>query len=238
MKKILFINVLCIALVLNMVLVYADTKVANNSLDEFEYGTYQEVEEQLSEMSIEELNELIDCIANESENTSINGQQFERTASVSEETVLGSIQVAWLAAAKIAYECGYTCGATMIEYSLGNQNYYEPEEGYLVTRKVRDSSAFVDYIDEVRASGKTYDSRGLSFEKSDNSDLFYALHNVDIYYKKSYARAFITIKDTFNFERDNDYDSFFSTTVNNWAWLSQHYDVLNPISIQLEFTYK
>jgi len=78
----------------------------------------------------------------------------------------------------------------------------------------------------------------LQIQKSDNADLFYALHRVStsgtgFMIGNSIMYYLITVHDTFDFAYDNNYDDLFTTTVNNWAWLCQQTHVLNPIEINL-----
>lgn len=74
-----------------------------------------------------------------------------------------------------------------------------------------------------------------AFTKNDNADLYYALHNVDIQISRLFDLTIVNITDVFDFEYDNDYDSLFTSIVNNWAWLCQQTNVLNPISINIAF---
>ena len=81
-------------------------------------------------------------------------------------------------------------------------------------------------------------SWSFTIQKSDNADLFYALHRVStsgtgFMIGNSIMYYLITVHDTFDFAYDNNYDDLFTTTVNNWAWLCQQTHVLNPIEINL-----
>ena len=75
-----------------------------------------------------------------------------------------------------------------------------------------------------------------AIEKSDNMDLFYALHAVDCHAgKQQNGKVYImTVTDRFNFELEN-YDDLFTDLVNNWALLCQWASILYPISIKIVF---
>ena len=98
-----------------------------------------------------------------------------------------------------------------------------------------------NYKNKVLNSGlKDFSGGSWSFtiQKSDNADLFYALHRVStsgtgFMIGNSIMYYLITVHDTFDFAYDNNYDDLFTTTVNNWAWLCQQTHVLNPIEINL-----
>ena len=134
--------------------------------------------------------------------------------------LLNNTQLAWLAAAQIARDKGYECAALMVEFSV---------------------TVFNNYKNKVLNSGlKDFSGGSWSFtiQKSDNADLFYALHRVStsgtgFMIGNSIMYYLITVHDTFDFAYDNNYDDLFTTTVNNWAWLCQQTHVLNPIEINL-----
>lgn len=46
----------------------------------------------------------------------------------------------------------------------------------------------------------------------------------------------VKVFDVFDFAYDNNYDSLFTSMVNNWAWLCQNAGVLNPIKITISFS--
>lgn len=85
-------------------------------------------------------------------------------------------------------------------------------------------------------------SGSFAFTYNDIPDLFYALHNVNIELTIIDSPLpslpdliSVNITDVFDFAYDNDYDSLFTSLVNNWAWLCQQINVLNEISVSILF---
>lgn len=157
--------------------------------------------------------------------------------------LLNNTQLAWLAAAQIARDKGYECAALMVEFSVYNIDYSESvtDSSTPLLDKLNTTTVFNNYKNKVLNSGlKDFSGGSWSFtiQKSDNADLFYALHRVStsgtgFMIGNSIMYYLITVHDTFDFAYDNNYDDLFTTTVNNWAWLCQQTHVLNPIEINL-----
>lgn len=183
-----------------------------------------------SGMSIDELNKFIDKMKDEDQ-TRASGN------------LLNNTQLAWLAAAQIARDKGYECAALMVEFSVYNIDYSESvtDSSTPLLDKLNTTTVFNNYKNKVLNSGlKDFSGGSWSFtiQKSDNADLFYALHRVStsgtgFMIGNSIMYYLITVHDTFDFAYDNNYDDLFTTTVNNWAWLCQQTHVLNPIEINL-----
>lgn len=181
-------------------------------------------------MSIDELNKFIDKMKDEDQ-TRASGN------------LLNNTQLAWLAAAQIARDKGYECAALMVEFSVYNIDYSESvtDSSTPLLDKLNTTTVFNNYKNKVLNSGlKDFSGGSWSFtiQKSDNADLFYALHRVStsgtgFMIGNSIMYYLITVHDTFDFAYDNNYDDLFTTTVNNWAWLCQQTHVLNPIEINL-----
>lgn len=179
-----------------------------------------------SGMSIDELNKFIDKMKDEDQ-TRASGN------------LLNNTQLAWLAAAQIARDKGYECAALMVEFSVYNIDYSESvtDSSTPLLDKLNTTTVFNNYKNKVLNSGlKDFSGGSWSFtiQKSDNADLFYALHRVStsgtgFMIGNSIMYYLITVHDTFDFAYDNNYDDLFTTTVNNWAWLCQQTHVLNPI---------
>lgn len=191
-----------------------------------------------SEMSIDELNNYIDQQV-------VNGQVgFEALSAITgvEPSVLigiiGSyyyLKLAWLAAAQIARNAGYSQAATLVEHSVRGQDYYEnttlPFNQYYMSNRIVRTNAFKTYFSQVRA-GK--DPGWFIINKSDNKDLFYALKKVSCNSKLQGTMYTITIDDTFDFKKE-DYEDLFVGLVNNWAYLCQGCFILRKVSVKIIF---
>ncbi len=137
----------------------------------------------------------------------------------------------------------FICAALMVEFSVYNIDYSESvtDSSTPLLDKLNTTTVFNNYKNKVLNSGlKDFSGGSWSFtiQKSDNADLFYALHRVStsgtgFMIGNSIMYYLITVHDTFDFAYDNNYDDLFTTTVNNWAWLCQQTHVLNPIEINL-----
>lgn len=192
----------------------------------------------IAQMTKDELNLYIDQIA---EYCQTAYPESTSLYSVNAE-VPGLVGQAWLAAAEIARDEGYVCAAIAVECSVNNVNLTESThvvygDGPFLT-KLKTTNAYQTYLASLLASGNTNANGSFVITKSDNSDLFYALHNVTTSATGSFpgtalASYMITITDVFDFALDNDYDDLFTTLVNNWAWLCQQTHVLHPITITL-----
>jgi len=182
-------------------------------------------------MSNEELNNFISNIAKLYFKSKTSKTSNIQTASVEQ---FNSIQLAWLAAAQIARNYGYSCAATLVEHSVKNIPYYEYGEGLFIN-KIRLTSVYKDYISKLKSGKiKLNEKNSIVFEKEDNADLFYALHKVYIKSEKGLLSIYtITISDIFDFGYDNYYDDLFTNIVNNWAWLCQQKQVLHPIDVTI-----
>lgn len=179
-----------------------------------------------SSMTDAELNDYIDNIASSSQKT--------------RASTTGNIGTAWLAAAQIARNRGYECAAKMVEYSVwGNdysEIYLEGTSGGLFYNKISINADFLSYQAKL---GTGSEPTSFAFTASTDADLFYALHNVNVTaeLKLPNTPAFsywnIVLTDIFDFAYDNNYDSLFTSLVNNGAWLCQQTHVLHPINFTL-----
>ncbi len=197
----------------------------------------------LTQMTEDELNLYIHQIAEicQTNNTVITSPD-STNAEVPGGVVPGVVGQAWLAAAQIARDKGYVCAALAVEHSVKNINIKEAThvvygDGPFL-RELKATSAYQTYLNSLLESGETNVDGSFEITKNDNSDLFYALHNVTTsatgtFPGTSIATYEITITDVFDFALDNDYDDLFTTLVNDWAWLCQQTDVLYPITITL-----
>lgn len=197
-----------------------DNNILENSeavklLNEYQYDDI-EFENYISNMSIEELNSAIDDLKYIYEN-------MENDQIVHYKKGYTPLELAWLLAAQVARRNGLACGATMVEYSVNGDNYYENEG--LFSGKIKATTVYKNWRQD-----RTYFS--FAFEKSDSKDLFYALHNIDI---EEYGSHKARIYDTFDFVFDYEYDSLMSSSINNWGWLCQNMDVLKPIKVNIVF---
>lgn len=135
-------------------------------------------------------------------------------------------KIAWLAAAAIANQKGYTCSATLVRNSVYNKPYSEwSRGGGLFASKIKHNS---DYL-----SAKKRHAKSFAFTKSHGSDLFYALHNVNANYHYTQKHP-IHIYDRFNFDRLWKYNGL-AGVANNIGFLSQHTYVLHDIKVDIYF---
>lgn len=193
-------------------------------------------------MTVDELNDFIDFVAENYNTITITGNanEYSVCADYGSSIIPNAVGMAWLAAAGIARDEGYEWAATMVELSVYNVNLEESivyGNGPL-TLAVKATDAYQDYLDYLLNCGKTSTNDSFCITKSDDADLFYALHNVTTsatgsFIGTSYASYMVTLTDVFDFEYDNDYDDLFTSLVNNWAWLCQQTHVLYPITITL-----
>lgn len=195
---------------------YVSIEDFNDPIDVLNVNTREDnlkMTKSLDNMNDEQLNEVIDYVANNKNNIS-----YRSTAS----NTKNKLKVAWKAAAKIARNNGYPLAGTLVEYSVEDIRYYEA------------NGMFSDAIKKTKVYDRMKSHKGEGqeeFTTNDSKDLYYALHGVTYYHGKN-NRLFIT--DTFDFELNTDYKNTFSTLVNNWAYLNQNIDVLNPINVTIE----
>lgn len=201
--------------------VYAADAIVDSVQSEEEY--LEQLSTQFENMTNDELNKYIEGMAVSS---------LARGTTVTTSSVKG----AWLAAAQLAKNAGYTCAATLVVCSVNGTSYTETDGGAF-GKKIKATSVYKNYFNTVKSSKKTSYSGSLCFT---SGDLFYALHNVSI--KSSgtlvgtaFASYIHTVSDVFDFAYDNNYNSLFTTLVNNWAWLCQQTGVLNKISVKITF---
>lgn len=226
--KRLAINI-CILSMISSSSVMANTKVIEQSnLEELSSNNIN-LKNKFENMTDNELNQYINDIAN----TSNENISTHTTVMVATE----NLKQAWLAAAQIARNNGYPCAASLVEFSVNNYKYAETSG--LIGNKILSTSTYKNYINNIKNNSSSSISGYMTFDKSVNSDLFYALHNVNINTQKMGIGQYITmnvkITDTFDFAYDNNYDSLFTSLVNNWAWLCQQQHVLNKIPVEINF---
>lgn len=172
------------------------------------------IENDLSDMSIEELNDYIHSL------------YLQSTASGGSSERAPILSAAWIAAAEIAGRAGFPCAAAIVKSSARGQNYVESNG--LLANKIKTTKAYAEWV----ISTSTY----ITFEKSDNADLFYAIHHADVYVTGGPSGARQRFIDTFDFKFETDMQDLFSTLVNDWAWLSQNIGALSPIRVQVDIT--
>lgn len=192
--------------------------------------------EDITTMTKDELNSYIDQIAKICQSNDTGASHSVNTE------VPGLVGQAWLAAAEIARDEGFTCAATAVECSVNNIDLTETThvvygDGPFLS-KLKTTSAYQTYVDSLLTSGKTTVEGSFEITKSDNLDLYCALHNVTTSATGTFpgttmASYMITITDVFDFAFDNEYDDIFITLVTDWAWLCQQTHVLHPITITL-----
>lgn len=175
--------------------------------------TLMEYQLQFEEMSNKELNDFIDSIA----------AQYNSQARTSVVVPTASLRAAWLAAAQIAKNMGYPCAGTLVEKSAMGANYNETNG--MFAQKIKTTSAFARWR-------KNHTETSLIFEKHDNADLFYALHQTACLFSGNSSGARATVTDTYDFKPER-YNDIFASSVNNWAWLCQQTGVLRNIQVTI-----
>ncbi|MBP2070132.1 hypothetical protein [Anaerococcus nagyae] len=195
---------------------YVSAKKFETPIDVLDVNTLEDnlkMTESLDNMDDDQLNEVIDYVANNKNNIS-----YRSTGSSS--SVQNQLKVAWKAAAKIARNNGYPLSGTLVEYSVDGMRYYEANGAFSTAIKK------TKVYDRIQ-SGEDSDR----FTMNDSKDLYYAIHAFE-YSNSKTNKLYIT--DTFDFSLKTDYKNTFSTLVNNWGYLNQHIDVLKPINVSIE----
>lgn len=231
MKKILFI-ILSSLFIINLFNYNSFASETTNTDSNLATEDLNKASIEFEKMSIEELNNYIDNIAN-MYSSKINS----RGTSVPE----GNLQLAWIAAANIAEKKGYPCSAALVKASVYNNSYTEKidlsgKSKGLFQKKIGNASNYKTFLTKVNAGKSLTNPYKLTFTKKINADLFYSLHKVSAYHtKKTSAKPvpFIRINDTFDFNVDSNYDDLFTTCINNWAWLCQQTKVLHKIAVNI-----
>ena len=189
----------------------------------------------LSKLSIDELNSLITDIKDDSYSRLQKTDNSVYTYSVAGD----STRLAWLAAAEIAKKKGYVCAATLIEYSLAGIDFYE-SAGFgsgLFKDKIIQVSSFKNYMNRNYSAPTTY-TDGLSFEPSDNKDLYYAIHNYKLSTIKEAGSQYVIIQDYYDFDPNGlSYKSLFTDLLVDYAWLCTKTGILNEINVTIGFYY-
>ena len=164
----------------------------------------QTFENEYQSLSIEELQQVIDS------SKKVSG--------------VNAIKAAWFAAAQIARLRGFNLSATLVEYSLRNKNYYESNGQF--ASAIKKTSVYPSMRKKRNGS--------VVFTKAMNADLYYSLHKCS-YSSKGNSRVMrMTVYDTYDFKLEkNVYADLFTKLVNNWAYLSQHMNVLNIINVSI-----
>lgn len=190
--------------------------------------------EKFKSMTNDELNQFITnvMLSYEANSNSTSGNAVAYGTTVPQ----GTLEQAWYAAAQVARNLGYTCAAKLVECSVDGQAYIENSYGSgtgLFTDKIKASSKYNTFLTSAR--GKTSKTDLVTF---DSGDLFYALHNCTFQSTGNmpgsiFATYTINVTDTFDFAYDNDYNSLFSSAVNNWGWLCQQAGVLKKIPVKI-----
>lgn len=168
------------------------------------------IEYDLKSLSIDDLQLVISNVQSLYEDRVINGN--------------GALKVAWLAAAQVARLSGYPLSATLVEYSVWDRDYFEVNGQFAIAIKQTDV-----YKQLLRGSN----TGSGSFEKNDNSDLYYSIHAFDYCVAASSQGVRAWITDVYDFQWKPSYERLFSTIVNNWGYLSQNMGVLQPINVTI-----
>ena len=168
-------------------------------------------------MTVPQLNSYIDTCKK-------NAESLSRTTGEREPEAW--IALAWVAAAMIAKKVGFPCAAALVENSVRGIDY--SEFNGIFAEKIKASDVYKN-----RQISLTPVS--IKWEKSDDQDLFYALHEATISYSSVSSQGGIaTVTDIFDFAYVDDWSGF-TNKINNWGWLCQETGVLNPINVSIRF---
>jgi len=204
-------------------------------LEELEEYEIEELKEKFEKMSIDELQSILNSIGQ-----NIYGKSIKSPAmAYMEPTVVTTgilpnapLKGAWLAAAAIARKMGYPAAATLVEYSVNGKGIYleaEDSGGSLFRDKIIKTTAYKDFIN----SG--YSKQDIVFERSDNADLFYAIHKCTIYLTTVNGRNAIYVTDDFNFEPWSYEGNLFASIINNTGLFFQMCLVLREVKVYITF---
>lgn len=133
------------------------------------------------------------------------------------------LKAAWLAAAQVARNYGYPLAATLVEHSVWYSNYSETNGQF--AKAIKGTSAYKRILNKNSGSD--------AFAKSDDKDLFYAIHKFSFTSSSSSQGKRFWISDKFDFALDTSYDNLFTSIVNNWAYLNQNMWVLHPVQVSI-----
>lgn len=210
---------------------YADQSITiDYDLEEDELQL-DDAETELENMSVEELNALIDSIKEKVEAEEKEVKDGKRKAP-SKGAGNEAIKRAWLAAAEIARKSGYPCSATMVEHSVKGKNYNESGKGKLFSSRIVRLNSYKKCYREMCKNNIMKSS--FEIKKSEHKDLYYALHLVKTQRFKKNGKWWMRVSDRFDFDIMH-YESLFTSIVNNWAWLCQQKGILSPIHAKIEF---
>lgn len=248
MKKRIFATLLAVMMLLSVLGTSAAAVTMSNSIDDICEMTSEELATYLSALNADELNGLIydlhlkEISGNLSAMSAAELNDFihslylqslslDKDSATKQGDRALSIRAAWLAAAELAQVLGYPCAGTIVSSAVWGQDYIESNG--LLADTIETTNAFAAW----RFTAASTPEETIAFEKSDNSDLFYAIHlaNIELTASPSYARARIT--DVFDFEFEMDMQDLFSTIVNDWAWLCQYTNNLSVIDVQIDITW-
>ncbi len=189
----------------------------------------------MSDMTIEELNKFIHemvCLTGTEGGTGLVRLPHQGVEPLSaNDSIIGNValsiaatKAAWLAAAEIAKKAGYECSGTLVEYSVGAQNYRETNG--MFAQKIKKTNTFTSWKKKPKKDS-------LVFTKSEDPDLYYSIHEFNISFVGGSRGGYAVISDTYDFDI-KFMDGLFSTIVNDWAWLCSHTFVLHKIGVEVK----
>lgn len=221
MKKTICILVILTLLMNHSIPVFATSSEENDTyvVSDFRAVTISDI----GGMNITQLNAYIHEAATSSYMQNIENSTYSTTVNASE--ILSRL---WYAAGRIAYLSGYRCAGTIVMHSALGTNYSETN-GLLSTAIIA-TEAFSKWKSNYTSQ------TSFSIEKTDSSDLFYALHSVTASLSASSQGGTAHISDIFDFDVKANFGSLFSNLINDWGWLSQRMGALTAISITITIT--
>lgn len=192
-----------------------------------------------SKMTINDLKEYID--AKKSKISNLKKQELKNIKigdNISPQYIyVSDIQTAWLAAAQIARLLGYPCSAALVECSVLGNNYVETQNSTGLFRNViATSPQYINFLSVFNGCGRPSSySGGFIFPNNEISDLYYSIHRCSYNVAKHGNIYTIHLEDTFDFEFILELDNLKKTLINDWGWLSQNWNALKPIEIDISW---
>lgn len=211
MRK-LVVTIFSLVLIFSSTFGIRDVKAEAHILNKYEYlatHSLDEIDAKLSTLSVPELQNIV--------------KELTSYAQMKDSGITTQLQkTAWLAAAKIARSVGYPLSATLVEYSVRGDSYYEHDGQF--ARSIRQTDVY-NYMLQHKNGQAEFNS----------GDLYYSIHgfNFDTNIYTNPSRLFIY--DEFDFKYGAATKSLFSSIVNNFAALEQYHGVLSPISVRISF---
>ena len=150
------------------------------------------------------------------------------------ERAVSDAKLEWMIASTLLNLAGYKATSTLLDCSIYGTNYNEgPRADGLFTTKIRNTNTYKNWVSCYRRGQSVPSS--ISFEKSEDVDLYLSLHAVNIYVNQQASAVnhclAIEITDVYDFAFMSDIS--FVSIVNNAAFYAQNIGALNNINVNI-----